>query len=50
MLVEGDSRSLSKVITYSPRKVLRYALWGATRRTKLGKRAGMGIACAIGSY
>ena len=50
MLVEGDSKSLSKALTYSPRKVLRYALWGATRRTKLGKIGGISVACAIGSY
>ena len=50
MLVEGDSKSLSKALTYAPRKVFRYALWGVTRRTKLGKIGGIRIACAVGSY
>lgn len=50
MLIEGDSKSLSKALTYAPRKVLRLALWGATRKTKIGKIGGIGIACAVGSY
>lgn len=50
MLVEGDSKSLSKGLTYAPRKVFRYALWGATRKTKLGKIGGIGMACAVGNY
>ena len=50
MLVEGDSKSLSKALTYAPRKVFRYALWGMTRKTKLGKIGGISIACAVGSY
>ena len=50
MLMEGDSKSLTKAFTYAPRKVLRLALWGATRKTTIGKVGGMGIACAVGGY
>ena len=50
MLVEGESKSLTKALTYAPRKVFRFALWGMTRKTKLGKIGGIGIACAVGSY
>ena len=46
MLVERDSKSL----TYVPRKIFRFALWGMSRRTKLGKIGDIGIACAVGSY
>jgi hypothetical protein len=50
MLTEGDSKSLSKAITYAPRKVFRYALWGVSRRTKLGRIGGCSLACAVASY
>ena len=53
MLIEGNSKSLSKALTYAPRKVFRFflwALWSATRKTKLGKIGGLSIACAVGGY
>jgi hypothetical protein len=50
MLVEGDSKSLTKALTYAPRKVFRFALWGVTRKTRLGKIGRVGIACVVGSY
>ena len=50
MLIEGDSESLTKAFTYAPRKVIRLALWGATRKSKIGKVGGMGIACAVAGY
>ena len=50
MLIEGDSKSLSKALTYAPRKVFRYALWGMTRKIRLDKLGGISIACAVGSY
>lgn len=50
MLIDGDTKSLSKAITYAPRKVIRYALWGVTRKTKLGKIGGITVACAVGGY
>ena len=50
MLIDEYTKSLSKAITYAPRKVLRYALWGITHKTKLGKIGGITVACAIGGY
>ena len=50
MLIEGNSRSLAKAVTYAPRKVIRLALWGATRKSKLGKLGGITLACAVGGY
>ena len=50
MLVEGDEKSLSKALTYGPQKVFLYALWGATRKTKLGKIGGIGIALNVSGF
>ena len=50
MLIEGDSKSLTKAVTYTPRKIIRLALWGSTRRTIIDKVGGLSIACAVSVY
>lgn len=50
LLVEGDDNSLTRGLTYAPRKVARFVLWRVTRKTTLGKVGGCVLVCAVGSY